>query len=183
MMGTSDSRQFASIVLPYLDEAYSLARWLMGGDSSAEDVVQEAMLRALTYFRTFKGQNPRAWILQIVRNVAYATLRERQRGPVAPPMDRNETDANADEQSEFSAFVDPGPNPETLMAAAQQRSRLNAALAELPLVVRECLVLHELHDCSYREIASITDVPIGTVTSRIWRGRRMLAKLLADAER
>src|SRR5215469_16138707 len=98
-----DSGEFQLVVLPHLEEAYSLARWLMGSASGAEDVVQEALLRALTYFGSFKGQNARAWLLQIVRNVAYAMLRQ-ERGATAPlPLDGDEIDCNIDHRGESPA--------------------------------------------------------------------------------
>jgi RNA polymerase sigma-70 factor (ECF subfamily) len=166
--GDSD---FEAVVLPHLDEAYNLARWLMRSPSDAEDVVQEAMLRALTYFATFRGDNARAWLLQIVRNAAYTMLRQRAVPDTAPLEDQGLGAA--------ATLHEAGLSPEALLARVQARRQLDSLLAELPVELRECIVLFELNQATYREIAAITGVPIGTVMSRLWRARRMLIRLAA----
>jgi RNA polymerase sigma factor (sigma-70 family) len=179
MANEQDPNDFESVVVPHLDEAYNLARWLMRGASEAEDVVQDAMLRAFTYFRTFKGTNARAWTLKIVRNVAHDALRQRQDPTVTLPLDSDDDD----EGLLPTAIADPEASPEALLAKAQDHKLLEALLAELPVVLRECLILHELNGLSYKEIAAITDTPIGTVMSRLWRARRTLIELSAGSDR
>jgi RNA polymerase sigma-70 factor, ECF subfamily len=162
---------FAAQVLPHLDAAYNLARWLVRDATAAEDVAQTAMLRALKSFSTFRGENPRAWLLAIVRNAAYTWMEGRRRDP-EPLAD------DADER--HLAMPDPGPDPEALLRAAEERAHLGRLLAALPPELRECLVLRELEELSYQEIAGITAVPLGTVMSRLWRARRFL---VGQAER
>jgi RNA polymerase sigma-70 factor (ECF subfamily) len=146
-------------VLPHLDAAYNLARWLVR--DQADDVVQEAMLRAWRARAQVRGE-VKPWLLQIVRHVAYGVLVARGKsGEVA-------IDAGAE------AARDPAPDPEALLSHAQDRARLDRALAGLPVELRECLVLRELEELSYKEIAQVSGVPIGTVMSRLWRARQAL---------
>jgi RNA polymerase sigma-70 factor, ECF subfamily len=161
---------FAHVALPHLDAAYSLARWLLRDPAAAEDVVQEAMLRALTYFATFRGDNARAWLLQIVRNTAYARIAQRR--------DAREEPLDAEGAHEFLA--DPGRDPEAALAGQEGESALARALATLPAELRECVVLRELEEMSYRDIARVTGVPAGTVMSRLFRARRMLLQYGRD---
>lgn len=157
---------FEQAILPHLDAAYNLARWLMREPAAAEDVVQDAVVRALQYFASFRGGDGRAWLLQIVRNTAYAALKSRPAGRDVPLGD--------DEDGAGLDIPDPGPGPEAALAQRQDLARLDAALAALPVALRECLVLCELEQLSYKDIARITQVPIGTVMSRLWRARKML---------
>jgi RNA polymerase sigma-70 factor (ECF subfamily) len=181
MTRTPAPSAFEALVLPHLDDAYNLARWLVRNTPDAEDVMQEAMLRALRYFASFNGTNPRAWLLQIVRNAAYAQLRRTQ-GTQTVPLSGTDGDGSDHEWS-ADAVVDPQEDPETVLAKAQERQQLDALLEALPVDLRECLVLRELKECSYKEIAVITETPIGTVMSRLWRARRMLVKLAAESLR
>lgn len=158
---------FAAVTLPHLDAAYNLARWLTDDPSAAEDVVQTAMLRALDHFATFRGDNARAWLLQIVRNAAYTWLAERRCGPL--PL----TDELALSHSETPDSTD---DPETALTRSQARTNLARVLAVLPAELKECIVLRELEEMSYREIADVTGVPVGTVMSRLWRARRILLR-------
>jgi RNA polymerase sigma-70 factor (ECF subfamily) len=178
MTNKEDSIDFESLVVPHLDEAYRLARWLMHGTSEAEDVVQDAMLRAFTYFETFRGTNAKPWILKIVRNTAYTALREREDAKATLPLVTDDGD-----QWCFPTIADPAASPEALLAKAQDHELLETLLAELPIILRECIILHELNGLSYKEIAEITDLPIGTVMSRLWRARRALVKLAAGSDR
>ncbi len=158
------SDAFARLALPHLDAAFTLARWLVRDRAAAEDVVQEALLRGLTYFGSFQGTNPRAWLLRIVRNVAYDRIgaeRARREQP---------WDATAD------ALADPAPDPEAALDGRQRRETVAAALAALPPELRECVVLREIEDMSYRDIARITEVPVGTVMSRLYRARQLLLR-------
>ncbi len=152
-----DAASFARIALPHLDAAYNLARWLVRDPVLAEDVVQDAMLRGLTYVRTFRGDNARAWLLQIVRTTAYSRLAGRREGAELP-----------------EDLPDPADDPEAALAQAERHATLEQALAALPADLRECLVLRELEDMSYRDIARVVGVPIGTVMSRLWRARKLL---------
>jgi len=158
----SEASPFERLVLPHLDAATNLARWLIRDRAAAEDVVQEAMLRALRFHGGLRGE-ARPWLLQIVRNVAFAAIAAGKRGPTIPLDDAASGHA-----------VDPAENPEAALSGRQDRVRLERALAALPDELRECLVLRELEEMSYREIAQITGVPIGTVMSRLWRARRDL---------
>jgi RNA polymerase sigma-70 factor (ECF subfamily) len=162
----SDAARFGRIALPNLDAAYRLARWLVRDPTLAEDVVQEAMLRGLTYIGSFRGENPRAWLLQIVRTTALTRLAVRRDAP----LDSEPGGAHADLPS-------PEPSPEAAYEAAERRGVLGHAIAALPAELRECLVLREFEDMSYRDIAVITGVPIGTVMSRLFRARRTLMDL------
>jgi RNA polymerase sigma-70 factor (ECF subfamily) len=165
------SDTFEAVVLPYMDAAHNLARWLMRDPASAEDVLQEAMLRAVTYFPSFKGVNPRGWLLQIVRNTAYASM-NLNRGVELVPM------TNApDEANDVIAQLPSGEDdPETTLIKARERERVRQMIAALPIELRETLVLRELEELSYKEIADVTHTPIGTVMSRLWRARRLLAQ-------
>jgi RNA polymerase sigma-70 factor (ECF subfamily) len=164
-----DRAEFARLALPHLDAAYNLARWLLRDPVAAEDAVQDAMLRALTYFASFRGTNPRAWLLQIVRNAAHDRLAAGARAREVPLA----TDA-ADDETEMTEPADPADDPEAALSRRQDRAALAAALAALPAELRECLVLRELEELSYRDIARVTGVPVGTVMSRLWRARRAL---------
>jgi RNA polymerase sigma-70 factor (ECF subfamily) len=169
-----DPASFEAVVLPHLDAATNLARWLVRNDEDARDVLQEAVLRALTYFGGFRGINARAWLLQIVRNTAYDSFRL-NRGIQLVPMGA----AAGVGGGEFRTVVqlpDPGDDPEIALIKEDGRRQLDRALERLEVELREVLVLRELEGLSYKDIAQITDVPIGTVMSRLWRARRMLAK-------
>jgi RNA polymerase sigma-70 factor (ECF subfamily) len=161
---------FARLALPHLDAAYSLARWLVRDPATAEDVVQDAMLRALTYFASFRGDNPRAWLLQIVRNTAYSRLAH----------GRDALEESLDPDGKHEQVADSAPDPEAGLAQREGVSRLHRALDALPTELRECLVLRELEEMSYRDIARITGVPVGTVMSRLFRGRQALLKIGQD---
>jgi RNA polymerase sigma factor (sigma-70 family) len=161
---------FDAIVLPHLDAAHNFARWLVRDPSLAEDVLQDAASRALTYMATYEGGDAKAWLMRIVRNVAYDALAVRNRR-IAAVSDAEEFD--------LENIADPGGDPETALVRCQDRAVLDAALADLALELRECLVLRELEGLSYKEIAQTTGVPVGTVMSRLWRARRALMEITA----
>jgi RNA polymerase sigma-70 factor, ECF subfamily len=163
--GSSRAAEFEAVILPHLDAAHNLARWLMRDSAGAEDVLQEAMLRALTYFGSFRGTNPRGWLLQIVRNTAYSSLKP---GPESVPAEAVEDE-----------LVAGGDDPETALMNTEGRRRADRLIAALPVELRETLVLRELEELSYKEIAEITRTPIGTVMSRLWRARRMIVEAAA----
>jgi RNA polymerase sigma-70 factor (ECF subfamily) len=172
--GAAGRREFERIVLPHLDAAYNLARWLTRDPATAEDVVQDAVLRALQYFASCRSDNGRAWLLRIVRNTYYTALR-RQRTEATVSLGGAASGGAGMEVPEL------GPDPETLLAHRQQQAALDRALSNLPVELRECLVLRELEELSYKEIARITGVPVGTVMSRLWRARQALMSILATA--
>ncbi len=159
-------------MLPHLDAAYNLARWLMRDGEAAEDVLQEAMVRALTYFASFKGVNPRAWLLQIVRNTAYGSM-ALNRGHESVPLAEESDAASAVE------LVSCDDNPETALLRTRENRQVRALIAALPVELRETLVLREFEEFSYKEIAEATQTPIGTVMSRLWRARQLLAQAAA----
>jgi len=162
-----DRERFEQLVLPYVDAAFNLARWLLRGRVDAEDVTQEALLRACRFFRGFHCGDARAWLLQIVRNTCYTWLEKNR------PM---ELSTEFDEDIHLQACA----TPETLAIAGDDRERLILALETLPSRFREVLVLRELEGCSYKEIAAITSLPIGTVMSSLSRARRQLHSALAN---
>jgi RNA polymerase sigma-70 factor (ECF subfamily) len=168
---------FEAVVLPHLDAAYNLARWLMRDSAAAEDVVQEAMLRALTYFAGFKGVNPRAWLLQIVRNAAY-TSQSLDRGvQLVPIAETAEPGVVAEDD-----LVSDADDPEVALIRARGERQVRGMIAALPIELREPLILRELEEMSYKEIAEITRTPIGTVMSRLFRARRLLAQAAGEGE-
>ena len=161
MLDPQDQMRFETLVLPHLDAAFNLARWLLRSGTDAEDAAQEAMLRAYRFFHGFRGGDVRAWLLQIVRNTCFTWMEKNRHGK---------------DTSEFDeALHGPvGPTPESLAIAADNRGRLTQALESLPSRFREVIVLRELEGCSYKEIATITSIPIGTVMSTLSRARRQL---------
>src|ERR1700745_4187114 len=151
--------------MPHLDAAFNLARWLLRSRADAEDVAQEALLRSYRFFHGFHGGNARAWGLQIVRNTCYTWLEKNR------PMELSgEFDEEGHKQSDAT--------PESLSIAGDERERLTRALEMLPPRYREVLVLRELEGCSYKEIAAITSIPIGTVMSSLSRAPRRLSVVL-----
>ena len=159
---TVSGESFDAVVLPHLDAAYRLARWQMGNEHDAEDVVQEASLRAFRYFRTFTGGNGRAWFLRIVRNTCWSW-----RGHGVQPQ----TDPFDEEQH---SVVRPGSDSETLLLQTDDVTSIGLAMSHLPDRFRELLVLRELEGLSYRELAAVTGVPMGTVMSGLSRARQAL---------
>ncbi len=164
---------FEQVMLPHLDAAYNLARWLVRDPSIADDVVQDAYERAYKYFASFRGGSGRGWLLQIVRNAAYSTLKaERQRMQVSLS---GGTRADDDDGVDMD-MPDPKPGPEATLAQRQDLAALDDALNALPVAWRECLILREVEALSYKEMAQIMNVPIGTVMSRLSRARQALQR-------
>lgn len=169
-------RRFQALALPHLDAAYNLARWLSGNSADAEDIVQEAFMRALRFFDSFEGDSARPWLLAIVRRTWYSEWRRR---------------ASSHEVVQFDEELDETPidgwntapeDPQTLLIREQDTRLVHEALAALPVEFREVLILRELEDMSYREIAAVTELPIGTVMSRIARARRKFAAIVVSRE-
>jgi RNA polymerase sigma-70 factor (ECF subfamily) len=161
-------RAFEQMVLPHLDAAYNLARWLAGNDHDAQDVAQEASLRALKFFGSFRGENARAWLLTIVRNTFYTWLRNNR-----PPENVVEL------EEEVLAVEDISVNAEILNSQLADVEAIRRAIEELPVEFREIFILRDMEGLSYKEIAELADVPLGTVMSRLTRARRQLQKRLA----
>jgi RNA polymerase sigma-70 factor (ECF subfamily) len=159
-----DHRQrFEALALPHMDAAYNLARWLSRSPADADDIVQDAMLRAFRAFEQFRGENIRPWLLTIVRNCwKNRAVDTRRRGHTPLP----------EEDDRALAFE--GPDPETEAARASDGRRLQAMIGRLPEDFRTALILREMEDMTYREIAAATGAPIGTVMSRLARARALL---------
>ena len=171
--GLDDNARFAHVVMPHIDDAYRLAHWLTGNSSDAEDVVQDASLRAFRAIRGYAGGSARAWLLSIVRNTAYSWLRKNRPAAVVTV-----DDLEAVELAQTNPG-DPGAEtPETTLFAQIDAEQLRAAIAALPAPFRETLVLRDIEGLDYREIAQTTEVPIGTVTSRLARARHRLTATL-----
>jgi RNA polymerase sigma-70 factor, ECF subfamily len=157
------STRFETVVLPYLDAAYNLARWLARDTADAQDIVQEALLRALRYFDSFRGGDARVWLLAIVRNTFYTLCAKHSPDNLHDSFDE-----------EAHPMADEHPSPETLALLAVDIGSLQFALQRLPHPLREVIVLRELEECSYKEIAAVTGQKIGTVMSRLARARERL---------
>ena len=174
-MDLDERARFEQIVLPHLDAAFILARWMLRSRADAEDVAQEALLRAYRFFGGFHGGDARAWLLQIVRNTCYTWLGKNRPTEI---MEFDETHHSTELGGAVAAGAPDRPqlggSPEAQAIASEDRERLTRALEELPPRFREVLVLRELEGCSYKEIAAITSVPIGTVMSALSRARKQL---------
>jgi RNA polymerase sigma-70 factor (ECF subfamily) len=168
--------RFEAMVLPHLDSAFNLARWLARNDQDAEDIVQEAYLRAFKFFDGFHGDNGRPWLLGIVRNTFHTWYEQNKAQRQGTEFDEQLHGTDSVENSS-SAFAD--GNPETVLMRKDARCQVNKALKELSTEFREVLILRDLEDLSYKEIAAIVGIPIGTVMSRLARGRKQLAQTLA----
>jgi len=169
---------FDEVFLPHLPEAYRLAQWLTGNSSDAEDIVQEAALRAFRGIKSFGAVNARAWSLTIVRNTAFSWLAKNK-----PKKVVYMNDLSAAEQQELEYEGAHGTRietPEEIALIKADADEVQEALAKLPAQFREVIVLRELNQMNYRDIAEITNVPIGTVMSRLSRGRQLLTALLGD---
>jgi RNA polymerase sigma-70 factor (ECF subfamily) len=165
--GSAGSRDFEQVVLPHLDAAYNLARWLVRNTHDAEDVVQEACLRAVKFFEGYREGNSRAWLLRIVRNTAYSFLEKKRPAELAEEFDETVHGPSA------------GPlDAEAVLVQGVESRMLQEALEGLPVKCREALILRELEELSYKEIAEVMGVPIGTVMSSLARGRAQLRELL-----
>lgn len=167
----TNKRRFGDLALPHLDSAYNLARWLARDDHDAQDIVQEAYLRAFRSFGGFRGDNARPWLLAIVRNTCYTWLKQHRRAEVEVPYD---DEIHGGEDSALDV------NPEAILARLDDVRLVDAALKRLPVGYREVVVLRDIEDLSYKEIALVAGLPIGTVMSRLARGRRLLVTHLTQ---
>ena len=173
----SSLAQFEPLALPHMEAAFNLAFWLARSRPDAEDIVQEAYLRAFRAFGSFRGEDMRPWLLAIVRNTAYRWLSNRRRSGTVISLEEAFAD-NAGEGAGANQIVADEPTAEERMIGAAERDYVQRALAELPPAFREVLVLREIEGLSYRDIAEVTGAPIGTVMSRLSRGRGELRKTL-----
>ena len=171
-----DHVRFSNVVLPHLDDAYELARWLTGNRTDAEDVVQEACLRAFHGIGSFSNGNSRAWLLTIVRNAAYSWMLKNRPGAIVTVEDIEGVELARPSDLDIET-------PETALIAKIDARLLEAAIAALPASFRETLVLRDVHGLSYREIAEVTGAPAGTVMSRLARARCALIAMMAKNER
>jgi RNA polymerase sigma-70 factor, ECF subfamily len=177
MSAREANARFAEVVLPHLDDAYGLARWLTGNRADAEDVVQEGCLRAFRAIGGFAEGNARAWVLTIVRHAAYVWMRKNR--PTAIFMVE---DLEAVERQQANSSAPDAETPETILIAKTESKQLEATIAALPAPFRETLVLRDLQGLSYREIAAVTEVPVGTVMSRLARARRRLMQTAGSGD-
>jgi RNA polymerase sigma-70 factor (ECF subfamily) len=168
MPDQKSSWDFEQEILPHLDAAYNLARWLTHNEQDAQDVVQEAFVRAFRFFGTFRGGNARAWVLRIVRNTCYNWLQQNR--PLQSATEFDENLFGPDPRT---------PNPEEALLQRASDKMLRQALEALPLKFREVLILREFESMSYKEIAEVTGIPPGTVMSRLSRARGGLRTALA----
>src|SRR3954454_944969 len=175
--GLDDNARFRRIVMPHIDEAYRLAHWLTGNRTDAEDVVQDASLRAFRAIREYAGGNARSWVLSIVRNTAYSWLRKNRSSAVVTVEDLEAVELERAEPLEIQVET-----PEASLIAKADAEQLRTAIAALPMPFRETLVLRDLEGLDYREIAEATQVPIGTVMSRLARARRKLMSIIAQSD-
>ena len=170
-----DRRRFELLAMPHLDAAYNLARWLTHNDHDAQDVVQEALLRAMRYIKGLRGDSARAWLLQIVRHTCYSWLKENH--PVEQVMLEDLDDV-------LQNIAAPAADEPPFVAMRKaDRLQIDGAIAALPVAYREVLVLRELEDLSYNDIARITDIPVGTVMSRLARARALMRVALTPIAR
>jgi len=162
--------RFDEAILPHLDAAYNLARWLMRNDADADDAVQDACLRALRFIGGLRGGDGRVWLLAIVRNTCYSRLKRAKTRGVESEFD-----------DEIHSTEAEAANPEGLLERSRDSAALRQALEDLPEEFREVIVMRELEGMAYKEIAEVAEVPIGTVMSRLARGRKRLQQQLSAA--
>ena len=172
MPETSRPARMEQVLMPHLDAAYNLARWITRNDHDAEDVVQEAFVRAMRYFKSLQGVEARGWMLGIVRNTAYSWLEKNRPAEIVAVDDELLADLAA-ESREATGGDD---NPEVVMLRGANRLVVNQAIEALPVAYREVIVMREIEDLSYKEIAQVASLPIGTVMSRLARAREMLRR-------
>ena len=171
-MPTTPSARADAVLLPHLDAAYNLARWLTRNDHDAEDVVQEAFVRAMRYFHAFRGGDARAWMLGIVRNTAFTWLAKNRPAEVVAVDDEQLGELAA---ASTEAAI-PDGNPEVVLLRSANRLLVNQAIEALPIAYREVLVMREIEDMGYKEIAAVAEIPVGTVMSRLSRARDLLRR-------
>lgn len=176
-ISSADRDLFDQVVVAHLDAAYNLARWLTRNERDAEDVVQEACLRAFRFLDTYRGGYPRAWLLSIVRNTYYSQLKKNRWQALNVPFDEDFASL-ADDDVHPGWDASEGDEATRGLERADAKRLVEQALLRLPEEFREIIVLRELEDLSYKEIASITNIPLGTVMSRLSRARKLLCRAM-----
>jgi RNA polymerase sigma factor (sigma-70 family) len=180
MTSSTKEKRFQVMMLPHLDSAFNLARWLTRSHHDAEDIVQEAYLRAFKFFDGFHGEDGRAWLLSIVRNT-FCTWYQQNKTESQSTEFEEELHTIKAEDSAATQYAD--DNPEALLIQKDSQRQLQQALEVVSVEFREVMVMRELEDLSYKQIAGIIGIPIGTVMSRLGRGRKQLAEILASKNR
>jgi RNA polymerase sigma factor (sigma-70 family) len=170
----SNRQAFETLVLPHLDAAYNLARWLLRSDQAAEDAVQDASIRAFRYIDSLQGEDARPWLLGIVRNTCFTTLERARSGPQWVDFDETEFEAALGEAERGAS------DPAAQLERARTRAQIDAAIRALSPPLREVIVLREFEDLDYAQIAKIAAIPIGTVMSRLARAREKLRGILTQ---
>lgn len=173
MSSWNKTKRFEVTVLVHLNAAYNLAGWLTRHGPDAEDIVQEACLKAFKYFDSFHGTEAKSWFLAIVRNACYSRFQQNKQQISSIPLDK-------DEDEDAQQYADTADGPEQYLSKLQDARLLDAAIALLPIEFREVLILRELEDMSYKAIADIAQVPLGTVMSRLARARNLLRQYLSN---
>jgi RNA polymerase sigma-70 factor (ECF subfamily) len=168
-------RRFERVAMPHLDAAYNLARWLTQDDHDAEDVVQEALVRAMRYIDGFRGDSARAWLLQIVRNTCFSWLKENRA--------KNQTTLDDFDEAAEAIAAPSSQEPPAIAMRKADKAQIDAAIAALPVAYREVLVLRELEELAYADIARIAEIPVGTVMSRLSRARALVRASLTAVAR
>ncbi|MEO3427356.1 sigma-70 family RNA polymerase sigma factor [Pelagibius sp. CAU 1746] len=177
-----DQHRFEALVLPHLDAAYNLARWLARDEGDADDIVQDAYLRAFRYIGNLKGEDAKPWLLGIVRN-SFRSHAARRRRDMALPLPEDRYADEAEPPPRGAPPADPGDDPELKLIKSEQEMKLGHLVGSLPIEFREVIVLREFEDLSYKAIAEIVGVPLGTVMSRLARARKLLRdRWLAQVE-
>ena len=172
--------RFERELLPHLDAAHNLARWLLKSSDEAQDVTQEAFLRALKYFDSFRGENARAWVLKIVRNSCYSWIKNRPK--LESMTEDDEGNLNPEHECALEAAGHGLPGPDARIIEQTDRQLLNDCLRALPAPYREILILREIEQLSYRDISEVTAIPMGTVMSRLSRARTLLRQRLWSSD-
>lgn len=180
MSASTKEQRFQIVMLQHLDSAFNLARWLARSSQDAEDIVQEAYLRAFKFFDSFHGEDGRAWLLGIVRNTFYTWYQQNKTQALSTQF---EEELHSTQIDDDAAMQYSDNNPEALLIQKDSRRQMHQALEALPVEFREVMVMRELEDLSYKQIAGIIGIPIGTVMSRLGRGRKQLAEILASTNR
>lgn len=170
-----DKQRFAEVVLPHIDDALALARWLTGNRADAEDVLQEACIRAFRAISSVRDDNPRAWLLAIVRNTAFTWIAKNR------PKAMVTTDDEGTFERSSLEMVGPQSSPEAMLIEKADAEDIHRAIAALPIAYREVLVLREIEGLSYQEVAKALSIPIGTVMSRLARARSLLIQRIGMA--
>ena len=171
----SGRQTFETLVLPHLDAAYNLARWLLRDESAAEDAVQEASMRAFRYIHSLRGDDARAWLLGIVRNTCFTVLERKRSDPDLVEFD------DAEFEAALGAAERSSSDPAALLEQRNLRTLVDAAIRALSPALREVIVLREFEDLEYSEIAKIIAVPVGTVMSRLSRAREKMRSVLMQS--